>query len=115
MEITSFILGMLTIVGVAVAISAVLGLVKIYKHKRKVEQLEVLIYREIEHLYKNTQEYFKELDQKIDNLNKELEQNLNSFKTDIFQDINEDKRDIISYVDSRIDKLQSKKETNKLN
>lgn len=113
MEITSFVLGMLTIIGMAVAVLVVLGIVKIYKQSKKVEQLEALMYREIEHLYKNTSEYDRELQQQLDNLNRDLDQRIDRIEEHIFKSIEGEKREIISYVDSRIDKLQSKKEANK--
>ena len=40
MEITSFVLGMLTIVGITLVVLVVLGIVKIYKQKEHLNQLE---------------------------------------------------------------------------
>ncbi len=53
MEITSFILGMLTIIGMAAAVVIVLGLVKIYKQTKKVENLENSMYREFDHIHRS--------------------------------------------------------------
>lgn len=113
MEITSFILGMLTIIGMAAAVVIVLGLVKIYKQSKKVEQLENAMYKEIEQLYRNADELNKDLHQRIDHLNRDLNQYIDHIKEHIFKSIEEEKRDTISYIDSRIDKLQSKKEATK--
>lgn len=113
MEITSFVLGMLMIIGIAAAVLVVLGIVKIYKQAKKVEQLENTMYKEIEQLYRNADEFNKELYQRIDNLNRDLDQRIDLIEEHIFKSIEEEKRDTISYIDSRIDKLQSKKEANK--
>jgi uncharacterized membrane protein YgaE (UPF0421/DUF939 family) len=98
MEITSFILGMLTIIGMAVAVVVVLGLVKIYKQTKKVENLENDMYREFEHIHRTISENSNEIHQQI-----------HSVEEQIFRSIEDEKRDITSYIDSRIDKLQSNK------
>lgn len=98
MEITSFILGMLTIIGMAVAVVIVLGLVKIYKQTKKVENLENNMSREFEHTHRTISENLNDIHQRIDHVEEH-----------IFKLIEDEKRDTISYIDSRIDKLQSNK------
>jgi uncharacterized protein YsxB (DUF464 family) len=88
MEITSFVLGMLTIVGITLVILVVLGIVKIYKQKEHLNQLEQTIHR----LSDNASDWVMQLEQQM---------------CRNFDDL---RREYSSYVDSRIDKLQSKKE-----
>lgn len=99
MEITSFVLGMLTIIGVAVAILVVLGVVKIYKQGKQIAESKSSLEKEVENIYRAVFEgeralytRLDEIDRRIDNLHEETH------------------RSITSYVDSRIDKLQTKKE-----
>jgi predicted PurR-regulated permease PerM len=87
MEITSFVLGVLTVIGVAVAILVVLGMVKINKQKETINQLE----RSIELVENNSNRWIMQLEEQM---------------CRNFDDI---RREYSSYVDSRIDKLQSNK------
>ena len=88
MEITSFVLGMLTIVGITLVVLVVLGIVKIYKQKEHLNQLEQTIHRTLD----NASDWVMQLEQQM---------------CRNFDDL---RREYSSYVDSRIDKLQSKKE-----
>lgn len=88
MEITSFVLGVLTVIGVAVAILVVLGMVKINKQKETINKLE----RSIDLVENNSNRWIMQLEEQM---------------CRNFDDI---RREYSSYVDSRIDKLQSKKE-----
>jgi len=91
MEITSYVLGMLTVMGVAFAILLIVGMVKINKQKETIEYLS----KTIDVVHNNSDQWCRTLeDQMCRN----------------FDDI---RRDYSSYVDSRIDKLQSKKEAAK--
>jgi flagellar basal body-associated protein FliL len=109
MEITSFILGMLTIIGMAAAVLVVLGVVKIYKQSKKVEQLENAMYKEVEQLYRNAEEFNRNFYQQIDNLHRDLDQRIEYMEQRVSRSIEEEKQEVISYIDSRIDKFQSKK------
>jgi predicted PurR-regulated permease PerM len=86
MEITSFVLGMLTIVGVALAILVVVGMVKISKQKEQINNLWTAI--------NNTQE---NSDRWVGTLEETMGRNIDELR-----------REYSSYVDSRFDKLQSK-------
>ena len=86
MEITSFILGMLTVVGMAAAILLVIGMVKIYKQKSTIANLQ----NQLD--FTQQQSYTA-----IETLENEMHRNLDELR-----------REYSSYVDSRIDKLQSK-------
>ena len=87
MEITSFVLGVLTVIGVAAAVLVVLGMVKINKQKETINKLE----RSIDLVENNSNRWIMQLEEQM---------------CRNFDDI---RREYSSYVDSRIDKLQSNK------
>jgi predicted PurR-regulated permease PerM len=89
MEITSFVLGMLTIIGVAVAILVVVGMVKISRQKEQIADL----WNAINNTQSNADQLFSTLEDQM------------------IRNIDELRREYSSYVDSRVDKLQNK--TNK--
>ena len=86
METTSFILGILTVVGMAAAILLVIGMVKIYKQKSTIANLQ----NQLD--FTQQQSYTA-----IETLENEMHRNLDELR-----------REYSSYIDSRIDKLQSK-------
>jgi predicted Holliday junction resolvase-like endonuclease len=86
MVLNSFILGMLTVIGIALVVLIVLGMVKIYKQADQIRSLE----RSIEITTSNSEHWIRTLEETM---------------CSNFDDI---RREYSSYVDSRIDKLQSK-------
>jgi ABC-type phosphate transport system permease subunit len=86
MEITSFILGMLTVVGMAAAILLVIGMVKIYKQKSTIANLQ----------------------EQLNFVQQQSYTAVETLETHLYQNLDELRREYSSYVDSRIDKLQSK-------
>ncbi len=88
MEITSFVLGMLTVTGLAIAVLVVLGIVKIYNQGKKIAELK----QSIGLVEDNSNRWIMQLEEQM---------------CRNFDDI---RREYSSYVDSRIDKLQTKKE-----
>jgi predicted Holliday junction resolvase-like endonuclease len=86
MVITSFVLGMLTVIGIALVILVVLGIVKIYKQDDQIRSLN----RDIEHAMHNADLWVKTLEETTS------------------RNFDEIRREYSSYVDSRIDKLQTK-------
>ena len=98
MEITSFILGMLSVVAVIAIAVIVKGMVKITKLEKEL---------------KNTQESIEWRDRNNSDANREIYDRLSMMDEHAYRQLEEIKRDLISYVDSRIDKLQSKKEATK--
>lgn len=88
METTSFILGMLTIIGVAAAILLVIGMVKIYKQKSMIANLQG----------------------QLDFVQQQSYTAVQTLENEMHRNLDELRREYSSYVDSRIDKLQSKKE-----
>ena len=86
MELNSFVLGMLTIVGIALVILVVVGMVKISKQKDQIRELQDTINLVQNNVY-----------QSIDKLDDVMNRNMDELR-----------REYSSYVDSRFDKLQSK-------
>lgn len=99
MEITSFVLGMLTVTGLAIALLVVLGVVKIYKQGKQIAELESSLEKEVENIYRAVFEGERALNTRLDDTDRRID-HLHE----------ETHRSITSYVDSRIDKLQTKKE-----
>jgi len=82
MEITSFALGMLTMVAVAFAIVTVIGLLMVIKHKKEIESLHRL----------------------LDKSRRDAHQDVQIWKTDLELEIKRVELDCKSYTDSRLDK-----------
>jgi hypothetical protein len=86
MELNSFVLGMLTIIGLALVILVVVGMVKIYRQKEQIRELQDFI-----NVVQNN------IDQSVEKLEDMMGRN-----------VDEIRREYSSYVDSRFDKLMSK-------
>ena len=95
MEITSFVLGMLTVIAVIIVTVIVKGIVKISDLQKQL---------------KETQESLEWRDRNNSDSNRELHERLSRMDEHAYRQLDELKREIYSYIDSRIDKLQSKKE-----
>jgi len=86
MELNSFVLGMLTIIGVALVILVVVGMFKINRQKEQIRDL---------------QDFVNVVQNNIDRTANKLEEIMG-------RDMEELRREYSSYVDSRYDKLMSK-------
>ena len=86
MELNSFVLGMLTIVGIALVILVVVGMVKISKQKDQITEL----WNGLNNVHSNTDQWVSKIEETMGRNTDEL------------------RREYSSYVDSRFDKLQSK-------
>jgi|688.fasta_scaffold762810_2 hypothetical protein len=86
MELNSFVLGMLTIIGLALVILVVVGMVKIYKQKEQIRELQDFI-----NVVQNN-----------------IEQSVEKLEDIMGRNVDEIRREYSSYVDSRFDKLMSK-------
>ena len=93
MEITSFVLGMLTVVAVIIVTVIVLGMVKITRLEKQL---------------KETQESIEWRNRDHQNDYRDLHERLSRMEEHAYRQLEEMKRELISYIDSRIDKLQSK-------
>jgi len=118
MEITSFVLGMLTIVAVIVLTVIVVGLVKISKLTKEQDSLRQLcaaiesdLRREIDNIHRHTDELHqgthRRMDESEQTIWREFEKcgrDVTMVEKTIMNQIDETKR----YIDSRLDKLASK-------
>ena len=86
MDILSFILGMSVVVVIALAIVAVIGLVRVNKVKSQINDITQIIERENENIYRNMDERFNVTNQEV--------------RTEI--------DNLYRTIDSRFDKLENK-------
>jgi len=117
MEITSFVLGMLTIVAVLILVAIVVGLVKINQLTRKTESLtqscteiESDLRQEIENANREIWKQFENCSRDVTMVEKTIINQIESIdrehhkhEEDLHREIDETKR----YIDSRIDKVVS--------
>jgi predicted PurR-regulated permease PerM len=82
MELTSFALGMLTMIAIAFAVVVVIGLLKVNRHARQIENLH----------------------QGIDQTNQDYRQELQVWRTDLELELKRVELECKSYTDSRLDK-----------
>jgi len=115
MEITSFVLGMLTIVAVIVLTVIIVGMVKINRLINQIKSLQQLsvaiesdLRREIENVYNN----MSREDESIRHIIEDTNRDINVVESTIMQRIDEVDRETHreidqtrSYIDSRIDKV----------
>lgn len=95
MEITSFILGILSVIVVITVVVIIIGMVKIAKLRENL---------------KSTQQSFDWQNRDNSDCIHRIHDVILQKEEMINLQLEEQKREIISYIDSRIDKLQSKKE-----
>lgn len=119
MEVTAYVLGMLTIVTVAFVTGIVVGLLKIMKLNKQTIYLESRLDREVEHIYRHHEgehtavwSQFENAGRdvtmvertilnQIDAVRREAEQSIDELHRAVAHESNEGRR----YTDSRIDKL----------
>ena len=110
-EITSYVLGMLTIAAILLLIALVLGMVKIIKLEKQTITIKKMIdevYQSIDHERRHTEELLQSthrdinmVEQTIMNQVKNVDEFHNKIEDEIHRDIDQTK----SYIDSRIDKV----------
>jgi hypothetical protein len=142
METLSFILGMLTIIGMAAAVLLVVGTVKNYRLTNKVKLLQQIHSDGIDGVYRTMHEMFREVELRHEERFREVTNQIEKMQVDVFDNIHllednvdrqvdrvrsdyqraiedvinmvdETERGCKSYTDSRIDKFQSNKEATK--
>jgi biopolymer transport protein ExbB/TolQ len=104
METTSFVLGMLTIIGLVFLAAVVLGMVKIYTLIKRLEDLEEQIVND-QRNYNHDQE---RLDRRIEEYMSHIHERISSEGQENYTNFEQQRKEILSYVDSRFDKLQTK-------
>ncbi len=98
MEITSFVLGMLTIVAAGISASIVVGLAKINKLNKQLDNLSQQHERDLIHIFKVIGEKDKEIWRQFGDTGRDI----TMVEKTILNQIDETRR----YIDSRIDKIK---------
>jgi hypothetical protein len=104
METTSFVLGMLTIIGLVFLAAIVLGMVKIYSLINKVENLEDQIENDRRNYYQDQERLYRRMEEDTNHIHDRIMRESQAS----YESLESQRRDILSYVDSRFDKLQTK-------
>jgi sensor histidine kinase YesM len=99
METTSFVLGILSVIGVAVVTLVVVGIVKIHDLNKRQKSL-------VDVLDASRSDFYRIINDETRGMHNSMEEMMRHAQ----RYSEEQKREIISHVDSRIDKLQAKKE-----
>jgi len=103
MEITSFVLGMLTIVAIIIITAIVVGIVKITQLKTKTKSLEELcaaIERDLRHELDNVYNNMLRNDEEIRRIIEDTNRDITMVERTLLSQIDENRK----YIDSRIDK-----------
>ena len=115
METASFIFGMLTIVVSLFMITIVVGLVKIHKlqkqvyaHERQIEDCFRLQERRFEDTHQRISEFMRENDHNVGHRFENIERYITDTREDLHKEIEDVHKQDVSYVDSRVDKLEAK-------
>jgi len=90
METLSFILGVSSVVGIVIAILAVVGYVKVGK------------------VEKNLESFQNNISNELDNIKKEIYDLINHNHDEVNRRIDNTEREVFSQLDSRLDKLENK-------
>jgi len=90
MEITSFALGILTMVGIMLIVSVVVGLVGVYRLNGSLKST-------INELQTINEHTHRRIDDEVNNIRSDMHQNILTLDQQI--------KDLTSYTDSRLDKL----------
>ena len=102
MNTLSFAFGMLAMVGLIMLIATVVGLVKVYKHQTQIKDLHEIVYS-----------MNREIHQKVDTHNDRLDTVITAIEDSTSNQFVKEREDMLRYVDSRLDKLETKLTTNK--
>ena len=122
MEITSFVLGMLTIVAVIILTVIVVGIVKITKLENKTHNIYQLctsiegdLRREIDNVYNNMSRENEEIRRVISDTNRDITMvektimnQIDITRQETGKAVHTVRTDLNSYIDSRIDKVVAK-------
>ncbi len=102
METLSFTFGILTMVAIIIVVAAVIGVVKVVKQQSQIKDLQDIN----NHLSDYNGRRFDELEHHISGIADTINQRIDKENEQIYRNI----RDTHSYIDSRIDKLEAKKQ-----
>lgn len=109
MNIVSFAIGALSIVGLIMVSLAVMGVVKAYQALKQISNAEFAaktFKNEIQLAHHNDVE---QIFRRIDEVERETHQRISLSERDLYDSIQNELRSVKSYIDSRIDKLEKPK------
>jgi DNA polymerase II small subunit/DNA polymerase delta subunit B len=101
MNTLSFAFGMLAVVGLFTLVAAIVGLVKVYNHQSYIKELNDEVYS-----------MNRDIHQKVDTSNERMHTVITSVETVLRNQFTKEREDMLRYVDSRLDKLETKLTTN---
>ena len=115
METLSFAFGMLTVIGAAFAALVVVGIVKVFKMQKQISSLQLVISNAQDEIHQRITHEGSTLSGAINRQDREINQRITHEGSELSRVIGDDRREINqrvdqlnSYVDSRLDKLESK-------
>jgi predicted PurR-regulated permease PerM len=115
MEITSFVLGMLTIVAVIILTVIVVGMVKIINHSKQIKNIYSYVNDIERHIHDRINDEHRRVEQSIIDTHRDINMVEGTLKNQIDQARQETgkavhtvRTDLSSYIDSRIDKVVTK-------
>jgi len=101
MELTSFVLGIVTIVAIIFMIAVVVGLVKILKLNKQVQELQTQLTQNTDSIYRDMQSEHADTWQQFEATGRDITMVERTLQNQIQEQVMVSKR----YIDSRIDKL----------
>lgn len=104
MNIAAFTLGMLSVIVIAFVVALVWGIVKVVKQQKQIEYLQQFIDDQINNLWRQKDEDRRALSDR----EYQLHQNLDRRFEDLERQRIDTEKNLRSYIDSRIDRIDSK-------
>jgi len=95
----AFAFGMLAMVAITMLVVIVVGMVKVIRLANKLENLEQTVGREVELIHRQTSDVERNMYSEIHN----VRNNIDKYTEDL-------RRECMAYTDSRVDKVQNKKQ-----
>ena len=109
MNIVSFAVGALSMVGLIIISLAVTGVVKAYQALKQISKAEFAAKTFKNEIELSVSNDFDQLIRRIDEVEREVHQHISSTERNLYESIQHESRVVKSYVDSRIDKLDNPK------
>ena len=101
METTYFVLGMLTIVVVVILTALIVGMVKIIKLEKQLNNSTFNLHQDIDYINRRIDKEIEDAHRHIQHEVEEIQKHEHELETVLHRDIDETRR----YIDSRIDKV----------
>ena len=109
MNIVSFAIGALSIVGLIFISLAVIGVVKAYQALKQISNTEFAAKTFRNEIQLSVSNDVEQIFRRIDEVERNTHQHISSSERDLYDSIQNESRSVKSYIDSRIDKLEKPK------